>query len=74
MGKLVDLIELFVGLVAFLVVLACLGKMGELLSAQQSASAVTESLWTDQCYSSVNGTVALHHRVACSTVSESGLR
>ena len=33
MGKLVDLIELFVGLVAFLVVLACLGKMGELLSA-----------------------------------------
>ena len=32
-GKSVDLIEIFVGLIAFVGLLACLGKMGDTLSA-----------------------------------------
>ena len=32
-GKSVDLIEVFVGLIAFIVLLACLGKMGDALGA-----------------------------------------
>ena len=32
-GKSVDLIEAFVGLIAFIVLLACLGKMGDALGA-----------------------------------------